>query len=282
MARWRAASTGDAENGELVRFEIARRPAWAADRQASPTGSAIPQDQRATSLIAIHAHGIPDAFPKRCCARPRRPSEPDIKRREDLRHVPLVTIDPADARDHDDAVWAEPDPDPKNQGGWVVMVAIADVAAYVRPGSALDKEAKTRGNSVYFPDRVVPMLPERISNDLCSLVAEEARPCLAVRMVFDKHGRKLGHRFFRGLMRSAASLTYEQAQAAIDGRAGRDDRAPARAGAPAALGRLRRPLPCPQRARAARSRSAGAQDPARRATGACAASPPLPGSMPIV
>ena len=95
--------------------------------------------------------------------------KPDLKRREDLRHLPFVTIDPSDARDRDDAVWAEPDPDPKNKGGWVVMVAIADVAAYVRPGSALDKEAKARGNSVYFPDRVVPMLPERISNDLCSL-----------------------------------------------------------------------------------------------------------------
>ena len=112
----------------------------------------------------------------------------------------------------------EPDPDPKNRGGYVVIVAIADVAAYVRPGSALDKEARKRGNSVYFPDRVVPMLPERISNDLCSLKEGEARACLAVRMVFDKDGQKLGHRFVRGLMRSAASLTYEQAQAAIDGR----------------------------------------------------------------
>ena len=97
------------------------------------------------------------------------------------------------------------------------MVAIADVASYVKPGSALDKEARARGNSVYFPDRVVPMLPERISNHLCSLQAEEARPCLAVRMVFDKDGRKRGHRFLRGLMRSAAALAYEQAQAAIDG-----------------------------------------------------------------
>ena len=114
-------------------------------------------------------------------------------------------------------MWAEADPDPKNHGGWVVIVAIADVAAYVRPGKALDKEARKRGNSVYFPDRVVPMLPERISNDLCSLKEDVPRACLAVRMVFDKDGRKLKHRFFRGLMRSAASLSYEQAQGAIDG-----------------------------------------------------------------
>src|SRR5581483_1158708 len=144
--------------------------------------------------------------------------EPELGRREDLRRLPLITIDPSDARDHDDAVFAEADPDPKNKGGWVVIVAIADVSAYVWPGKALDKEARKRGNSVYFPDRVVPMLPERISNDLCSLKEGVPRACLAVRMVFDKDGRKLKHRFFRGLMRSAASLSYEQAQNAIDGR----------------------------------------------------------------
>ena len=157
-------------------------------------------------------------FPKPRSPRREAATEPDLKRREDLRHLPLVTIDPSDARDHDDAVWAEADPNPANRGGWVVIVAIADVAAYVRPGSALDKEARKRGNSVYFPDRVVPMLPERISNELCSLTENDARACLAVRMIFDKDGRKLDHRFFRALMRSAASLTYEQAQAAIDGR----------------------------------------------------------------
>src|SRR6478609_10747415 len=177
-----------------------------------------PQDQRATSLIAIHAHGIPDTFPEAVLIEADAAKEPDLKRREDLRHLPFVTIDPVDARDRDDAVWAEADPDPKNRGGWVVMVAIADVASYVKFGSALDKEARARGNSVYFPDRVVPMLPERISNNLCSLQAAEARPCLAVHMVFDKDGRKRSHRFLRGLMRSAASLAYQQAQAAIDGR----------------------------------------------------------------
>ena len=143
--------------------------------------------------------------------------EPTTSGREDLTAVPLITIDPVDARDHDDAVWATPDKDPGNRDGWIVMVAIADVAHYVRPASALDREALKRGNSVYFPDRVVPMLPERISNDLCSLREKELRPCLAVRMVFDKTGKKQRHTFLRGMMRSAAKLAYEQAQTAVDG-----------------------------------------------------------------
>ena len=134
--------------------------------------------------------------------------------------MPLLTIDPVDARDHDDAVYAEPDTDPKNQGGHVVIVAIADVAHYIRSGTRLDKEAQIRGNSVYFPDRVVPMLPERISNDLCSLRELEERPCLAVRMVLDKHGEKRSHTFMRAMMKSAAKLSYQDAQAAIDGEPG--------------------------------------------------------------
>ena len=112
----------------------------------------------------------------------------------------------------------KPDADPNNSGGFIVNVAIADVSFYVRPGSALDREAVKRGNSVYFPDRVVPMLPERISNDLCSLVPGEPRGALAVRMVIGKDGRKRSHTFHRVLMRSAAKLHYAQAQAAIDGR----------------------------------------------------------------
>ena len=210
--------TGDAENGELVRFEIARASRFGTQSARVTDRLGSPEAERATSLIAIHTHGIPDVFPDAALAEAEAAAEPDAKRREDLRHLPFVTIDPADARDHDDAVWAEADPDPANRGGWVVMVAIADVASYVRPGSALDREARKRGNSVYFPDRVVPMLPERISNDLCSLKEDETRPCLAVRMVFDKDGRKTSHRFLRALMRSAASLAYQQAQAAIDGR----------------------------------------------------------------
>ena len=137
--------------------------------------------------------------------------------REDLRHIPLLTIDPPDARDHDDAVYAEADTDPENAGGFKVIVAIADVAAYIRPQSALDREARIRGNSVYFPDRVVPMLPERISNDLCSLREWEDRPALACFITFDKSGTKRTHRFARILMRSAAKLSYQQAQAAMDG-----------------------------------------------------------------
>jgi ribonuclease R len=105
-----------------------------------------------------------------------------------------------------------------NPGGFVVIVAIADVAAYVQPGTAMDGQALERGNSVYFPDRVVPMLPERISNDLCSLRAHEDRPALAVRMVLGADGRKRSHKFHRIMMRSAAKLSYEQAQGAIDGR----------------------------------------------------------------
>jgi len=220
LKEWRVprGATDDAENGELVRFELSGSARFGAASARVTARLGNPEDQRATSLIAIHAHGIPDAFPDAVLAEAEEASEPGLKRREDLRHLPFVTIDPPDARDRDDAVWAEPDPDPKNKGGFVVMVAIADVAAYVTPGSALDKEARVRGNSVYFPDRVVPMLPERISNDLCSLRAEEPRPCLAVRMVFDKDGRKKSHRFLRGIIRSAAALAYEQAQNAIDGK----------------------------------------------------------------
>jgi ribonuclease R len=138
--------------------------------------------------------------------------------RTDLRDVALITIDPMDARDHDDAVHAVADTDGKNSGGWIVTVAIADVSHYIRPGTKLDREAQLRGNSVYFPDRVVPMLPEKISNDLCSLREGEERPCLAVRMVFDKHGEKRSHTFMRAMMRSAAKLSYQEAQAAIDGK----------------------------------------------------------------
>jgi len=173
---------------------------------------------KAVSLIAIHAHGIPTEFPPEALAEAARAEAPDVEGRTDLRNVPLLTIDPADARDHDDAVWAGPDPDPANPGGHVAIVAIADVAHYVTPNSALDKEALKRGNSVYFPDRVVPMLPERLSADLCSLMEDVERPCLAVRMVFDSSGNKRSHRFMRGMMLSAASLTYQQAQSSFDGK----------------------------------------------------------------
>lgn len=177
---------------------------------------------RAVSLIAIHAHGIPTEFPRETIEEAERARPVDPRGRTDLRNFPLLTIDPEDARDHDDAVWAGPDDSPSNPGGHIAIVAIADVAHYVRPGSALDREALKRGNSVYFPDRVVPMLPERLSADLCSLMDGVDRPCLAVRMVFDKQGHKRSHEFARGIMRSAASLTYAQAQAAFDGKPSRE------------------------------------------------------------
>ncbi len=174
-------------------------------------------DARAASLIAIHTHGIPMGFTESALTEAMAAKPATLRGRTDLRHLPLITIDPADARDHDDAVFAQADDDPKNAGGWTVWVAIADVASYVRPGSALDHEAREKGNSVYFPDRVEPMLPEALSAGLCSLLEGEARPCLAVRLTFDAQGHKTSHQFVRGLMRSAAKLSYEQAQSAIDG-----------------------------------------------------------------
>ena len=213
----RSGNEGDAKDGDLVRFDLSakHRQALAEARILETLGN--PDDQRKISLIAVHAHGLPDDFPASVIAESEAlvPFLPDG--RTDLRGLPLLTIDPVDARDHDDAVYAEPDKDPKNRGGFVVIVAIADVAHYVRPGTRLDKEAQLRGNSVYFPDRVVPMLPERISNDLCSLREKEDRPCLAVRMIFDNAGKKRRHEFMRAVMHSAAKLSYQEAQAAIDG-----------------------------------------------------------------
>ncbi|MGA0606904.1 ribonuclease R [Phenylobacterium sp. VNQ135] len=209
---------GDLRDGDLVLAQVE----GSASRYGPKRGKLLEvvgreDEPRAASLIAIHAHGIPTGFSQAAEAEAEEAQPPTLAGREDLREVPLITIDPADARDHDDAVYAEPDTDEKNPGGWIVWVAIADVAAYVTPGSALDREARDKGNSVYFPDRVEPMLPERLSNGLCSLREGENRATMAVRMVFGADGRKRSHRFVRGLMRSAAKLSYEQAQAAIDG-----------------------------------------------------------------
>ncbi|GER07661.1 ribonuclease R [Iodidimonas muriae] len=169
------------------------------------------------SLIAIHQYDLPTEFSEEALAEARAARPAPFDGREDLRAISLITIDPADARDHDDAVFAEPDTDPANPGGWHVIVAIADVAYYVRPNSALDRDARLRGNSAYFPDRVVPMLPEELSTDLCSLRPGEDRPCMAVHMWFDAHGQKQRHRFVRGVMRSAANISYEEVQGAMDG-----------------------------------------------------------------
>ena len=172
---------------------------------------------RAPSLIAIHSNDIPTEFTADVLHDAERAKPVPVRGREDLRDVPLVTIDGADARDFDDAVWAAPDDDPKNKGGWRLLVAIADVAWYVRPGAPLDRCAYERGNSVYFPDRVVPMLPEALSNGLCSLVAGEDRGCLVAKMRIDSQGHLIGHSFVRGVMRSVARLTYEQVEAARQG-----------------------------------------------------------------
>jgi ribonuclease R len=171
----------------------------------------------AATVLAAHAHGIEDGFADAEIKEVESLKPVTVKGREDLTKIPLITIDPEDARDHDDAVWAEADSSEGNKGGFTVIVAIADVAAYVRPGGALDRGAERRGVSTYFPDRVAPMLPERLSTDLCSLKENEPRPCLAVRMTFNAQGDKVRHRFVRGWMRSAAKLSYEQAQRAIDG-----------------------------------------------------------------
>ncbi len=217
---WRVApdAQNGARDGELVEAELAGpkgRMGLPAARIVKRLGN--PSAPRAVSLIAIHQHGIPDHFPREVLDEAEAQGAPGLEGREDLRELPLVTIDPADARDHDDAVWAEPDSDPKNEGGHIVWVTIADVAAHVRPGSALDHEARRRGNSTYFPDRVVPMLPDRLSGDLCSLHEGLERPCIALRMQLDAKGRKISHRFMRAVMKSAASLTYEEVQAARDG-----------------------------------------------------------------
>lgn len=216
---WRVArdATNGARDGELVEGEAVgnRRLGLPQARILARLGD--PSGARAVSLIAIHQHGIPDQFPDAVITEADRAGPVGLTGREDLRELPLVTIDPVDARDRDDAVLAEIDREAGNAGGFIIWVAIADVAHYVTPGSALDREARRRGNSTYFPDRVVPMLPDILSGDLCSLHEHVDRACLAVRMRIDAHGNKISHRFVRGLMRSAGSLHYAQVQAAIDG-----------------------------------------------------------------
>jgi len=211
-------ATLDAADGELVSADVAKQGRYGLTvaRVKERLGSL--KNERAVSLIAIHAHGIPHVFGREALAEAQAARPADLAGREDWRSLPLVTIDPVDAKDHDDAVHAEPDRNSANRGGHIVTVTIADVSHYVMPGSALDREALERGNSVYFPDRVVPMLPERISNDLCSLKVQEDRAALAVRMVIGADGRKRDHSFHRVLMRSAAKLHYAQVQDAIDGR----------------------------------------------------------------
>ena len=213
-----AGATLDAHDGDLVAVEVSRQARFGLPVARVKERLASLASEKAVSLIAIQSHEIPSVFGREALAEAQAARPATLAGREDWRQVPLVTIDPIDAKDHDDAVFARPDPDPNNRGGFIIDVAIADVAHYVRPGSALDREALARGNSVYFPDQVVPMLPERISNDLCSLVPNQDRAALAVRMVIGADGRKRSHTFHRIMMRSAARLSYPQAQDAIDGR----------------------------------------------------------------
>ena len=211
--------TGGAQEGDLVAVEVQKSGRFGLPVAHVKERLGSLASEKAVSLIAIHAHGIPHVFAKAIEHEAERARPATLDRgREDWREVPLVTIDPVDAKDHDDAVFARVDTDVTNPGGFIIDVAIADVAHYVRPGSALDREAFERGNSTYFPDRVVPMLPERISNDLCSLRPGEDRAALAARMVIGADGRKRSHTFHRVLMRSFARLHYAQAQDAIDGR----------------------------------------------------------------
>jgi ribonuclease R len=216
---WRVAHShdGGAKDGELVEAEQIGPKRFGLPQAKITARLGDPSGAKAVSLIAIHQHGIPDHFPDNVIAEAEAAKPVALGKREDLRELPLVTIDPVDARDRDDAVYAKADTDPKNPGGFVIWVAIADVAHYVRPNSALDREARKRGNSSYFPDRVVPMLPDVLSGDLCSLHEHVDRACMAVEMRIDAQGEKIGHRFTRGLMRSQGSLNYAQVQDAIDG-----------------------------------------------------------------
>src|SRR5947199_3855650 len=200
----------DAEPGDLVLCEVTGRPPRVSARVDAVLGD--PFAPRSFSLIAIHKHGLRHEFAQEAIEEAHRVSTMPLGEREDLTHLPIVAIDPEDARDHDDAIWAEGD----GEGGWNAIVAIADVSFYVRPGSALDTEARARGNSVYFPDRVVPMLPEELSADICSLKAGENRAALACHLRIDREGTLKSWRFSRAKVRIAANIAYEDAQAAMD------------------------------------------------------------------
>ncbi|RVT93866.1 ribonuclease R family protein [Sphingomonas crocodyli] len=208
---------GDADAGDLVLAEKAGRPPRITARVVERLGD--PFAPRSFSLVAIHKLGIPDIFPESVIEEAKIVPGLDLgDGREDLRDVPIVAIDPVDARDHDDAIWATPDSDPANPGGFQAIVAIADVSFYVRPGSAIDREAKKRGNSVYFPDRVVPMLPEELSADICSLKQDQDRAAMVCHLTITASGAIKAWRFTRAVVRIAANIPYEDAQAAIDGK----------------------------------------------------------------
>ena len=214
---YQVSDAGGAQPGDLVLAEKTGRPPRITVRVTETLGD--PFAPRSFSMIAIHKLGIPVAFAPEAIAEAATVAKlPLGDDREDLRDLPIVAIDPEDARDHDDAVWATPDDDPTNGGGWKAIVAIADVSFYVRPGSAIDLEARRRGNSVYFPDRVVPMLPELLSADVCSLKEGEDRAALVCHLQISKGGALKSWRFTRAVVRIAANIAYEAAQAMIDAR----------------------------------------------------------------
>ncbi|MCY4306222.1 MAG: VacB/RNase II family 3'-5' exoribonuclease [Aestuariivita sp.] len=206
----------NARDGELVQAEPIKSKYQYKQRKARIVQClGTVNDQK--SCIAIHQNDIPTQFPKIVEKEIENIISPSFDNRQNLCDLPFVTIDPENARDHDDAVYARTDPDEANPNGHEIWVAIADVAAYVTPQSAIDNEAFRRGNSIYFPDQVVPMLPEKLSGDLCSLHESKIRPCIAVKMTINNQGQKIRHRFVRGFMSSVASLNYSEVQFAIDG-----------------------------------------------------------------
>ncbi len=207
------ADLGGAEAGQLVVAEPGGKSPRAGVKVIEVIGD--PLAPKSFSMIAIAKHGIPHVFPEAALDEAKRAAKLPLSHdhREDLRALPIVAIDPADARDHDDAIWAEPD----GEGGYRALVAIADVSFYVRPGSEVDREARKRGNSVYFPDRVVPMLPEVLSADVCSLKEGEDRAAMACHLRISPEGHITKWRFTRALVRIAHNIAYEDAQAAIDG-----------------------------------------------------------------
>jgi ribonuclease R len=212
-----ARDVGPAKPGDLVAVDVFDQPRHGPERARVVECLGRVDAASNLSLIAIHTFGLQHIFSEAALTQAKRSGPAPLGDRVDLRELPLVTIDGEDARDFDDAVFAEPDPNPENPGGWHLVVAIADVAWYVRPGDALDRDAFARGNSVYFPDRVVPMLPEELSNGWCSLKPHEDRPCMVAHMWISEQGKLLRHKFVRALMRSQARLTYTQVQAARDG-----------------------------------------------------------------
>ncbi|GAA5094143.1 ribonuclease R [Bartonella acomydis] len=205
------------KTGDLVEVEIKKNTGYGLKSAQIKNILGHIESEKTLSMIALLSKGIPYIFSGDVLEQVKHIKPANRENREDWRQLPFVTIDPLDAKDHDDAVYARRDEDPANPCGWIIVVAIADVSYYVKTGSALDKEALKRGNSVYFPDRVVPMLPERLSNDLCSLREGKERPALAVRMIFDANGNKQKHSFHRVMVRVRAKLSYQEMQLAIEG-----------------------------------------------------------------